>query len=318
MNKYGGLAGVLLLVLVVASGTALPQTAVTVYEIAPGVSLLGAGGTGLAVTGNPETLYYNAAGLASMGGISFSSFYSSHLGLANYSAFSLTFRNAGVALLLLGSGNIDGYDSSGNPTGTLSYRNTGFLFGFGASPDTLSFLPRLPIDYAVGARLKAVTARLGDGSGAGFAFDLGAQAMLADMSLGGVSITDITFGLVLGNLFGTMSYDTTQEAFLMEFRMGASALFLDMVRAAVDMNLSGSVNVGLAYQPVPTLELRLGVISQGPTSITAGIGVNVEGVLIDYAYASHPLGGSHRVSLTLDFSALDVASLTNSLRRILP
>ena len=318
MKTYGSLAGVLLLMLVAASLTALPQTAVTVFEITPGVTLLGAGGAGLARSDTPEALYYNAAGLAGSGGISFSSFYSSHLGLANYSAFALTFRSAGVAILLLGSGDIDGYDNSGASTGTLSYRNTGFVFGFGASPDTMSFLPQLPIDYAIGARLKAVTARLGEGNGSGFAFDLGAQIGLADMSFAGLTIGDIGFGLVLGNLFGTMNYDATQEAFLMEFRMGATALFMDAVRATLDMNLSGSINVGLSYEPVPTLELRLGVISQGPTSITAGIGVNVEGVLIDYAYASHPLGGSHRVSLTLDFSALDVASLTNSLRRILP
>ena len=40
--------------------------------------------------------------------------------------------------------------------------------------------------------------------------------------------------------------------------------------------------------------------------------------LISEPIVSHTLGGSHRVSLTLDFSALDVRALSSSLRRLLP
>ena len=124
----------LVLVAVLGLGIGIPaaaQQSTTVLDIEPGVSMLGAGGAGLSVTSGAETLYYNPATLAALPGISFSSFYASYLGMANYSALSLTFRNWGLAALLLDSGGIDGYDADGNPTETLSYKNTGILFGIG-------------------------------------------------------------------------------------------------------------------------------------------------------------------------------------------
>jgi hypothetical protein len=69
---------------------------------------------------------------------------------------------------------------------------------------------------------------------------------------------------------------------------------------------------------VPSLTLRLGLLSGGGLSVTAGLGVNVQGFLVDYAYVSHALGASHRVSLTLDFSGLNLGALGQSLRRFLP
>ena len=52
--------------------------------------------------------------------------------------------------------------------------------------------------------------------------------------------------------------------------------------------------------------------------MTAGVGVAVQGFMLDYAYVSHTLGGTHRVSLTIDFSSLDISALSRSLRRLLP
>jgi len=116
-----------------------------------------------------------------------------------------------------------------------------------------------------------------------------------------------------------MSYDTVRESFVMDLRLGGSALFLDIVRAALDVHLGGGgLRFGLSYSPAPTFTLRLGALSMGGFSITGGLGVNVEGFLIDYAFVTHTLGASHRVSLTLDFSALDINALSRSLRRLLP
>jgi hypothetical protein len=126
-----------LLVLVALLGAglwALPglgsETAISVLDIDPGVQIMGVGGAGVALAEGAETLYYNPAGLSNLEGISFSSFYSSHMGVASYSAFSLTFRNWGVGFLMFDSGNVTGYDDSGNPTDTLSYGSNAFLFGF--------------------------------------------------------------------------------------------------------------------------------------------------------------------------------------------
>ena len=309
------LVAILMLGIVV---TAVAQQASTVFDIEPGVSMLGAGAAGISVANGAETLYYNPATLAALPGISFSSFYARYVGLVNYSALSLTFRNWRLAALLLDSGGIEGYEADGTPSGTLAYKNTGILFGVGIDPSVLPFIPDLPFDFSLGARIKYLSVQIADETGRGFSFDLGFRTTMPDMKLGPLAVTDVAFGFTAVNLFGGLSYEVVTDEFLMDLRLGASARLADAFLVALDLHLGGSAQLGLVYSPIPTLDLRLGVISRGAVSLTAGVGVNVEGFLIDYAFASHKLGGTHRVSLTLDFSSLDIAALSRSLRRILP
>jgi len=294
------------------------ETATTVLQIEPGVAQLGAGGAGLSLVNGAETLYYNPAGLTELPGISFSSFYASQFGLANYSAFALTFRNFGIAALLYSSGSIQGYDEDGVQTDDLSFRNTGFIFGAGISPSDLPFIPDLGFDFSLGARIKTVSVSIADDQGGGFAVDLGFRTTVPDMQLGSFGLSEIAFGVAAVNLFGSLTYDTVQEQFKMDIELGASSLFMNTVRASLDLHLGGELRFGLVYSPMPTFALRLGVISKDSFSITAGLGVNVEGFMIDYALVTHTLGASHRISLTLDFSALDIGALSRSLRRLLP
>lgn len=294
------------------------QQAMTVFDIEPGVGMLGAAAAGVSMATNAETLYYNPAGLSELPGISFSSFYASYLGQAGYSAFALTFRNWGIAALLLNSTGIQGYDATGAETDALAYRNTGIVFGAGIDPSDLAFLPAFAIDMSLGARLKYLTARVGEEQATGFTFDLGFRTGFPDMNLGGFTITDAALGVTAVNLFGGLSYEDRSDDFLMDIQVGGSGRIAELVLVALDVHLSGSLHLGFAYSPVPTLALRLGLISKSGISITAGVGVNVEGFVLDYAYATHALGGTHRVSLTLDFSSLDMTALSRSLRRLLP
>lgn len=297
----------------------IAQTAITVLDIDPGVRLLGSGGAGIAVVSGAETLYYNPAGLADLPGLSFSSFYASYLGVANYSAFALTLRNWGIGALLFSSGGIPGYDDGGVSTGNLAYNNSAILFGFGLRPSDIPFIPTMPFDFALGGRIKYVSANVAETKGTGFSFDLGFRTMIPDVRLGPISISDAALGVSIVNVFGNLGYETTQERFPMDIRLGASAVFLKAIQLALDLSLGGALNVGVSYSPVNTLAVRLGAISKGGgLSITAGVGVGIEGFLIDYAYVSHTLGGTHRVSLSLDFSALDFSAIGRSLRRILP
>jgi hypothetical protein len=312
------LGSLVLLACLAAGQLGNAQFVTSVLEIEPGVGLLGAGGAGISVVHGAETLYYNPAGLAELPGISFSSYYASYMGLANYSAFALTFRNIGVAAMLFGGGGITGYDGDGTQTGALSYRNSAFLLGFGVDPATLPFIPSMGFGFSVGGQIKILSTHVGEADGGGFAFDLGFRTTLPDLRLGPIRASDIAVGVTAVNLFGGLNYDTTQENFQMDIRVGASTRFADVVLAAIDLHLGGAAHVGVTYFPVPTFALRVGLIAKGPLSITAGVGVSVEGFLIDYAYMSHPLSGSHRISLTLDFSTLDIRALGRSLRRLLP
>lgn len=317
MKRTYTFLGVALLVAGLGLGAACEE-AVSVLDIAPGVGQLGAGGAGIAVVRGAETLYYNPAGLAGLPGISFSSFYASQMGVSDYSAFSLALRGFAVAAELYSSGSIPGYDNEGNPTSELGYSSTAYMFGFGVDPSMFSFLPKLPLSFSIGGMLKGVSTKIADVKGSGFAFDLAFRTTFPSMSLGPVAVTDAAFGVTLSNLFGGISYDATQDSLPMDIGLGLSARLLGVVLIAADAHLAGSLGVGVTYEPVPTLALRLGILSKGEMSLTAGVGLNVAGFLIDYAFVSHGVGPTHRIGLTLDFSALDIGALGSSLRRILP
>jgi hypothetical protein len=293
-------------------------TATTVLDIAPGVAVLGAGGAGVSLAGGAETLYYNPAGLAELPGMSLSSFFSSHFGEASYSSLSFTFRNFGVGALLLNSGSIQGYDGSGNPTELLGYSSSAYVFGFGLSSGDLPFLRVLPADMAFGGLLKVITSKIGAVSGSGFALDLGFRTVFSVSSLGPISVSNVALGVTAVNVFGRMSYDDIDDDLAMDLRVGVSARLLERITVAADLYLGGGARLGVSFSPVTSLALRLGLLSSGALSVTAGLGVNVQGFLIDYAYVSHAVGASHRVSLTLDFSGLNLRGLGQSLRRFLP
>jgi hypothetical protein len=317
MKRTYTFLGVALLVAGLGLGAA-SEDAVSVLDIAPGVGQLGAGGAGIAVVRGAETLYYNPAGLAGLPGISFSSFYASQMGLANYSAFSLAMRGFAVAAELYGTGSIDGYNAAGNPTSELGYSSTAYMFGFGVDPSMFPFLPKLPLSFSIGGVLKGVSTKIADVKGSGFAFDVAFRMEVPPMSLGPLAVTDAALGVTLSNLFGGISYDATQDSLPMDIGLGLSARLLGVLLIATDIHLPGPFGIGITYEPVPTLALRLGILSKGEMSITAGVGLNVQGFLIDYAFVSHTVGPTHRIGLTLDFSALDVTALGSSLRRILP
>jgi hypothetical protein len=297
------------------------EIATSVLDIDPGVQMMGVGGAAVALAEGAETLYYNPAGLSDLAGISFSSFYSSHLGAASYSAFSLTFPNWGIGFLTFNSGNIAGYDAGGNPaTETLSYGSNAILFGFGIDPKDLPFIPALPIDFSLGGRIKYLSTSIGETKGSGFSFDLAYRMIFADMHLGPVGLSDLAFGITATNLFGGVNYDAHSESMRMSLRLGGAARIAEVVLLTSDLDLAGKFHAGAEYRPIQNLAVRLGMLTQpGGISITLGLGIDVEGFLIDYAYITHPgLSGSHRVSLAIDFSSLDLRTLGTSLRRILP
>jgi hypothetical protein len=106
----------------------------------------------------------------------------------------------------------------------------------------------------------------------------------------------------------------------MNLRLGGSARIADVVLITSDLDLSGQFHAGVEYNPVRNFAIRVGMLTQsGVMSLTLGLGINVEGFLIDYAYISHPtLSGSHRISLAIDFSGLNLMAFGTSLRRLLP
>lgn len=107
----------------------------------------------------------------------------------------------------------------------------------------------------------------------------------------------------------------------MDLTLGASTRVAGVVLLATDVNLAGgALHVGIAYEPIRNFTIRTGLFTQpGGLSFTVGLGINVQGFVIDYAYITHPtLSGTHRISLSINFSGIDVSALGRLLRGILP
>lgn len=320
MKRSFLLLSIALLVVGLSGASAAGQTAISVLDIEPGVRALGVGGAAVALADGPEALYYNSAGLAELAGIGFTSSYTSYLGLAGYTALGLAARNWGVGFLMLNSDNIPGYNADGTSTDALSYGSTAVLLGFGVDPKQFPFIPALPIDFRVGGRLKYLSVANGNTNGTGFGLDLGYRMGFPDMRLGPVAISDVGFGATATNIIGSLNYDGRSESLRMDLRFGFSARLARMVLVTADIELGGSFHFGAEYSPIQMLAVRVGILTEpGATSLTAGLGVNVEGFVIDYAFVSHPvLPASHRVSLTIDFSGLNLGGLASRLRSLLP
>jgi len=320
VNRSFLLLIVVLLVVGLGGVSAAGQAAISVLDIEPGVRALGIGGAAVALADGPETLFYNAAGLAELSGIGFTSSYTSHLGVAGYSALGLAARNWGVGLLMLNSGNIPGYDADGDPADNLSYGNSAVLLGFGVDPRQLPFIPKLPIDFRAGGCFKYLSVANGPTTGSGFALDLAYHMDFPDIRLGPIALGDLGLGVTATNVLGGLSYDGHNESFPMGLRLGGAARILGMVLLTTDIELAGGFHLGAEYRPIEPVAVRAGMLTEGGvTSLTFGLGYFIEGFIIDYAYVSHPfLRGSHRLSLTIDFSGLNLGALASTLRRLLP
>lgn len=320
MKKLYTLVIAALLIAGLGGVAVLAETATTVLDIDPGVQVIGVGGAGTALADGAETLFYNAAGLSDLSGASFSSYYASYLGVASYTSLALTFQNWGLGMLMLNSGNIQGYDGGGTTTDTLGYSNNALIFAFGVSPKDLAFLPRLPIDFSLGGRIKYLSVKDGAANGSGFAFDLAYRMTFRDVRIGPIGLSDLALGATATNLFGSVNYDAHGESMGMGLRIGGSMKLANLILLTSDIDLSGGFHVGVAYSPIQTLVVRMGMMTQpGGMSITLGMGLNIQGFILDYAYVTHPmLPGTHRISLSIDFSGLDLSSFGGILRRLLP
>jgi len=195
--------------------------------------------------------------------------------------------------------------------------------GFGVDPKQLPFIPALPIDFRAGGCFKYLSVSNGNTNGSGFALDLAFRMDFPDMRVGPIVLSDLGVGATATNLLGQLNYPDRSESFRMDLRVGGSARVAGLVLLCADLELGGSFHVGTEYWPTEAFALRAGVLTEpGATSLTIGLGFRVEGFVIDYAFISHPtLSGSHRLSLTIDFSTFDLGvfgRLANSFRRMLP
>jgi hypothetical protein len=164
-------------------------------------------------------------------------------------------------------------------------------------------------NLSLGMNGKIISKMVGHNSAWGLGFDLGARYKFGRSGYLGIRISDVTTTF--------LGWDTGHnELILPSLVIGASKFFnLPKLEAelglACDLALrgedrgsadqfeagifSGDTHLGLEYTIKKTLSLRAGMDGE---HFTAGAGIKIKVINVDYAYQSHQgLGESHRISL---------------------
>lgn len=255
-------------------------------------------GMGYGRFGDGYSVYYNPAGLALAGSPQYSISYLYYIGDTHFGYAGYENNQLGFALKYFNGGRLKKTDEYGAEYGSFGVNFIDFYFGKGL------FIG----DIGLGAVVKGVYNNIDTLYAIGLGLDIGMLYFLEN--------PDIQFGLVVRNIgWGVKPFIDQNEMFPYEIGIGANKLFdfgwlgFDLVKPALsDLGL----RVGWGYYLVDNLELKfsynsiLSSIRSGNNGldflagITAGIGVKVRSITVDYNYSPYfDLGGCHRLSISL-------------------
>ncbi|MFQ6033635.1 MAG: hypothetical protein ACE5KR_02110 [Candidatus Bipolaricaulia bacterium] len=258
-------------------------------QIGAGARPLGMGGAFVGLADDENAAFYNPAALAFLENTGFTSLYSRQFQALDYSVIGLAGRFAGINLLQLYSGEIEGANEFGNPDGSLfSYISRAGIISLGLGIGRVG----------IGTRLKLYQ-ELSDGvSGLGWALDPAVMIIRDNLRLG---------VLLENGLSGGIRFDNGHvEGWNPDLRIGSSLSLKLTEEATVNLLLDLSGLLGGVPQGHLGVELwveGLGVrAGLDGGAITVGSSVWMKSLRIDWAYAAHPrLPDTNRVSLTLRF-----------------
>lgn len=275
------------------------------------------GETGAALSSRTATPYWNPAALTSIKGGALTLMHADRFaGVVKYDflsaahrlspteAVSLTFYRLGVDDIPI--------TALMDPTSPLSPSNPVVVSRWTTDSEmvisaayALNRTPKL----SLGAAAKIISKKVGYNQAMGLGFDAGALYQANKTTAFGARIADITttyLGWDTGHneiILPTISAGLIKTIILpkldAELTLAADILFRTENRGDVDQfsagPLSGETRFGLEYTVLKTLSLRTGFDSE---NFTAGAGINISALNIDYAYQTHSdLGESHRVSI---------------------
>ena len=301
----GSLASIVVFFGIVGLGQ--PGTSVMpVLRIEQGVRLAAMGGAGIGAVDDASAIYWNPAGLGRVqahgGALSHHQWFGSIKDEVIHAALPSGQGAFGLGLAYSGEPGIEFWDAGNVPGDTFRTWDGAMSVGYG-----LAVAP----NYDIGFALKGFYQDLHTSSGSGGAVDIGfACRPLPFLRLGAT-----------GRNIGFATYGSGNEPMPFEAGVGGG-LALGPVNAVLDvivpMDNTPSLHVGAEYLPVPELAVRLGY-QTGPqdlgtlgvlSGLTAGLGVNVGPVNLDYAITPYgKLGIAHRIGLQATFPRKGLGSV---------
>lgn len=211
--------------------------------------------------------------------------------------------------------------STGQPEGHFSDTEQAYLFSFGKRFDFDVYLGGgltpivFPLEFSVGASGKYLSHSLDNRRGTGQGLDLGALLRVSlTAQEEGASARFLSLGFQLQNLATKLAWDTeTPEGtssnyedqvtknlrFGVAFTQGIGALSSAVTLAAeLDDQYEQELHYGGEYSFKDMIFLRGGA---DVGDFTAGAGLKVYMVKLDYAFVGYELGNTHRLSAAVNF-----------------
>jgi hypothetical protein len=268
-------------------------------------------GTVATVTNDPNTLFYNPAGLSTLESPQGSVGFFKHLldinsGYLSYNRRIQDIGCFGAGIVFTNYGSFQERDAVGNLAGTFSANDLAF---------TLGYATELEKGVHVGGAVKFIYSSIAGYGSTGLAFDGGVLWLVPN--------TRLALGASIRNLGVQFSpYYSTRERLPLDLSLGASImpkglplmLHLGVNRLAEDagsfsdrlrcfsiggeFTVSPSVALRFGYDNAQRRDLKIGS-SSDLAGFSAGLGVWVAGYRVDYALSSlGKVGSLHRVSIT--------------------
>jgi hypothetical protein len=265
-----------------------------------GARPLGMGGASAAVAGDATAIVWNVAGLSRVKSTSVSSMYTArdedldrdH----NFIALAQTFQDIGtfgLAWINAGVSGIERWSPANEPKGSFDSSDNAFLLSYAAM-----FKP-----VRLGGGIKILSQKIDpqlEGTDTGFGgLDIGVQAD---------PVEEVTVGLAVQNIFGKVA----DASVPVQLRLGVALKLLpednlllaaDLENSFVDLEGStGIIHIGAEYWAAHLVGFRLGITSE--KEFSAGLGINIADVLLDYAYSIKRNGlepDTHYVSISASF-----------------
>lgn len=274
------------------------------------------GGAFMAMTDDPNLLFVNPAGLATVSTPQVSIGYLDYLLDINAGSIAYATSWEAIGPVALGLrffhyGSFDETDALLNTTGTFSAADVALTAGTAREigPNVL-----------VGASVTLIHASIASYRSTGLAFDAGLLYRIPEERLAfGASV--LHAGAQLSTFNGVrerlpldvrigvakrpehLPVDLNLSFHRLQEDAGSLGERLQRFSAGAEFDLSPSLRLRLGYDNQLRKDLRLGT-SAGPAGFSAGFGVTVAGYLVDYAYNSYGrIDGLHRITLSLSFAA---------------
>jgi len=269
-----------------------------------GARSLGMGKAFVSIADDASATYWNPAGLAQIDRKEITALHAILWADTMYDFISYVHPITGMgtvggSITRLYSGKFDGRDENNISTHEFSDSQTALGASYGKQiVDVL----------ALGASIKYVTHNLDDHKNGNFTFDIGAMYKSP-------MVEHLQVGLNLRNLMGLRTGADTEDKLPLTLRFGFNyKLLRDKLALVIDLEKSRaplSYHFGTEYWAFQYLAVRFGI---DPEEFTLGFGIRYRDYGLDYAFATHDMGGSHRLSASWKFGpSITAASETMAL-----